>query len=67
MNFSIFDSGNLVASYTDEQAARDALAQLVADDPETADDIVLVGFDDDDGQPVGEPVPGSAARTRQPV
>lgn len=66
MNFSIFDSGNLVASYAEESAARDALAQLVADDLEAADEVVLIAFDDD-GQPVGEPVLGSAVRPRQPV
>lgn len=64
MTFSIFDSGNLVASYDDEHAAIDALTQLVHDDPESADDMVLVTFDDV-GEPVGDPVPGSSVRSPQ--
>lgn len=64
MTFSIFDSGNLVASYSDEEVAVDALAQLVRDDPESAEEIVLLKFDDL-GQPIGEPMPGSSVRPRQ--
>jgi hypothetical protein len=64
MTFSIFDSGNLVASYDDERAAMNALTQLVHDDPESADDMVLVTFDETGG-PVGDPVPGSSVRSPQ--
>jgi hypothetical protein len=66
INFSIFDSGNLVASYGEEQAALDALAQLVREDPEACDELVLLAFDDD-GEPAGEPVLGSSFRSEQPV
>jgi hypothetical protein len=64
MTFSIFDSGNLVASYNDEQAAIEALTQLVHDDPESAEDVVLVTFDDL-GEPAGDPVTGSSVRSAQ--
>jgi hypothetical protein len=64
MTFSIFDSGNLVASYDDERVAMDALSQVVHDDPESADDVVLVRFDDA-GEPVGDAVPGSSVRSPQ--
>ena len=64
MTFSIFDTGNLVASYDDEQVALDALTQLVRDDPESAAEIVLVKFDDL-GEPVGDPVVGSSVLPRQ--
>jgi hypothetical protein len=62
MTFSIFDSGNLVASYDDERAAMEALTQLAHDDPESADELVLVTFDDL-GELVGDPVPGSSVRS----
>jgi hypothetical protein len=64
LTFSIFDTGNLVASYDDEQVALDALTQLVRDDPESAAEIVLVKFDDL-GEPVGDPVVGSSVLPRQ--
>jgi hypothetical protein len=64
MNFSIFDGGNLVASYEDEQAAIEALTQLASDDPESAEDMVLVTFDDL-GEVVGDPLPGSSVRSSQ--
>jgi hypothetical protein len=66
MNFSIFDSGNLVASYSDKQWALDALARLVDDDPGTADAVVLVAFDES-GTQVGDPVLGSSVQSEQPV
>jgi hypothetical protein len=64
MTFSIFDSGNLVASFDDQQVAIDALAQLVHDDPETADEVVLIAFDEN-GEAFGEPVVGSSVRPAQ--
>ncbi len=64
MTFSIFDGGNLVASYDEEEAAIDALTQLVHDDPKSAEDVVLLTFDDR-GEPVGEPVLGSSIRARR--
>lgn len=63
-NFSIFDSGNLAASYDEEPAALDVLAELVRDDPEASGELVLVAFDDD-GEPAGEPVLGSSMRLGQ--
>jgi hypothetical protein len=64
MTFSIFDTGNLVASYDDEQVALDALTRLVRDDPESAAEIALLRFDDL-GEPVGDPVVGSSVLPRQ--
>jgi len=65
MTFSIFDSGNLAASYSDEKAAVDALTQLVPDDPEAAEELVLVTFDEL-GELVGDPL-RSSVRARQPA
>lgn len=60
MIFSIFDStGNLVASYSDEAAARQALAGIVRDEPEAAGDVALLAFDDQ-GRAVGDAVHGTA-------
>lgn len=61
MDFMIFDRGNLLAAYTEKQAALDALTRLVNDDPESADDFVLAVFDDD-GALTDESVEGSAVK-----
>ncbi len=44
MVFSIFDSGNLVVSYDDEDEAMKALAEL-AKDPEAESKLLLMAFD----------------------
>lgn len=47
MYFVLLDStGNLLASYRDEDEARSALAQLVDDDPSAADEVALMTYDD---------------------
>jgi hypothetical protein len=56
MQFLILDRlGNAVAAYDDEGTARANLHAIVEVEPEAADEIVLVQYDDD-GMPVGEPV-----------
>lgn len=48
MYYVLLDStGNLIASYRDEDDARLALQQLVGDDPEAAEDIALMTYDDE--------------------
>jgi hypothetical protein len=47
MYYVLLDStGNLLASYRDEDEARAMLEQLIADDPDAADDIALMTYDD---------------------
>jgi predicted N-acetyltransferase YhbS len=53
MTYSIFDTGNLVASFEREDAAREALARIAEEAPEARDRLLLVAFDDD-GRLVGE-------------
>ncbi len=55
MIFSIFDTGNLVVSYDDEDEAMEALAEL-AEDPEAAPQLLLIAFDDHG--PVADCIPG---------
>jgi hypothetical protein len=56
MRFSIFDDGNLVASFDNEAEASDALGRLAAD-PKAAESLLLVAFDDA-GEAVADCVPG---------
>lgn len=56
MTYSIFDTGNLVASFDREDTAAEALRRL-AEDPEAADRLLLVAFDDA-GNPVADCGPG---------
>lgn len=54
MEFMILDSaGNAVASYEDDLTARAVLHATVAVEPEAADHLVLLAYDDD-GMPVGD-------------
>lgn len=48
MYYVLLDStGNLIASYREEDEARAALAQLVTDDVEAAEDVALMTYDDE--------------------
>ncbi len=58
MQYSIFDTGALIASYQNESDAMSALVALATVDPARAGALVFVAFDDD-GQRVGAPVLGS--------
>ena len=57
MTYSIFDDGNLVASFDREDAATAALERIAADDAAASDRLVLVAFDDD-GNAIADCVPG---------
>jgi uncharacterized protein YbaA (DUF1428 family) len=47
MQWALFDiTGNLIESFEDEKAARDALGAIVSADPEVAGDIALLRFDE---------------------
>jgi hypothetical protein len=56
MIFSIFDTGNLVVSYEEEDEAMKALAEL-AQDPDADPQLLLIAFADDGG-PVADCIPG---------
>ena len=64
MDYVLLSStGNLIDSFKDEAAARAALQQIVATEPEAAEDVALLTYDEG-GRPVGEPwfaVPTPAA------
>jgi hypothetical protein len=54
MEYMILDSaGNAVASFDDETTARATLYAIVEVEPEAADHLVLLTYDDD-GMPVGD-------------
>jgi hypothetical protein len=54
MTYMILDStGSAIASFDDETAARATLRAIVAHEPEAADHVVLIAYDDD-GRPQGE-------------
>jgi hypothetical protein len=54
MEYMILDSaGNAVASFEDEAAARATLYAIVEVEPDAADHLVLLAYDDD-GMPVGD-------------
>jgi hypothetical protein len=54
MDYMILDStGNALASFQDEWTARATMHAMVKVEPEAADHIVLLGYDDS-GMPVGE-------------
>ncbi len=56
MTYSIFDAGNLVASFDQEAPARTELTRLAEHDGEARNRLLLVAFDAD-GDPVGQWVP----------
>jgi hypothetical protein len=48
MYFVLLDStGNLIASYRDEDEAREALNQIVDNDPSAANEVALMTYDDE--------------------
>jgi hypothetical protein len=50
----ILDSaGNAIASFTDEMTARATIHAIIRIEPESADELVLLAYDDD-GMPVGQ-------------
>ena len=57
MTYSIFDTGNLVVSYDEPEAAQEALARLAAAEPDGADRLLVIAFDDH-GHVVDEFAPG---------
>ena len=65
MTYGIFDStGNLVESFGDEAAAREALERFAREDPTAVENLALLMFDDD-GLAVREAVfPAAAAAAR---
>lgn len=56
MTYSMLESGNLVVSYDDGDAARAALTRIAAETPDATECLLLVAFDDD-GQLVAEVAP----------
>lgn len=57
--YAIFDcDANLVDSFDTQQEAHDALAHIVAAEPDAADDYALITYDDR-GHAVGEAVTGA--------
>ncbi len=64
MHYVLLSStGNLIEAHDSEADARAALSPIVQAEPEVAEDVALIVYDDD-GMPVGDPVflPTSAAR-----
>jgi hypothetical protein len=57
MTYSIFDNGNLVVSFDEEQAAYDALERLAREAPAGAENLLLVAFDDR-GNAISDCAPG---------
>jgi hypothetical protein len=57
MTYAIFDTGNLVASFDEEDAAPEALDRIAREDEGAEARIVLVAFDDS-GRAVDDCVPG---------
>lgn len=57
MTYSIFDDGNLVASFDREDAATEALERIAKEDAASSDRLLLVAFDDE-GKPVADCIPG---------
>jgi hypothetical protein len=63
--YVLLDSGgNLIDAYDDPDEARAALRRIVADEPEAAEHVALLTYDDA-GNPVGELE--TAAADRRPL
>jgi hypothetical protein len=61
MVWAILDSaGDLIESFDSEDEARRVLERIARDEPEAADEVVLMGFDES-GMPVGEGIVASKA------
>ena len=66
MYWTIFDStGNLVESFDQEDEARAALDRIAHEEPEAAEHVALLSFDDE-GKPVGDAVTVSDAGVSLP-
>ena len=60
MYYVILDSsGNLVESFDDERQARATLQQIVGEEPEAAEHLALLTYDEH-GEPVGDAITFSA-------
>lgn len=60
MNYVLLSgTGNLIDSYGEEAAARAALQRIVDGEPQAAEDVALMTYDEK-GQPVGDPIFASA-------
>jgi len=57
MTYSIFDAGNLVASFNQPHEAQAAFERIVRENAPAHDRLLLVVFDDD-GNSVGDYAPG---------
>lgn len=55
--FSIFDTGNLIATFTDAPTAYTTLDHLARHSPETSERLLLVAFDET-GNPFDDCIPG---------
>ena len=56
MHYALFDStGNLIESFTDEDEARLALDAIALENPDAADEIAVLAYDDR-GRPVGRAI-----------
>lgn len=56
MTYSILDStGSAIAAFTDEVSARATLRAIVESEPEAAEHLIIVVYDDA-GMPVGDPI-----------
>jgi len=62
MGYSIFEAGNLVASFDHVDAASEGLTRLAAASPEACDGLLLVAFDDA-GNVIAECAPGEPVVT----
>ncbi|MEX2197080.1 MAG: hypothetical protein WD844_17545 [Thermoleophilaceae bacterium] len=61
MHYVLMDStGNLIDSYDREEEAHAALNRIVHEEPEAADHVALLTYDDE-GNPVGQAVTISAS------
>ena len=65
MRYGIFTStGNVVAWYDSEDEALAALSDLVAEEPEAADEIAAIPFDDE-GHANGPAIKGSTVLSKR--
>jgi hypothetical protein len=55
--FSIFDTGNLVGSFSEVAIAYATLDRLARESPETSERLLLVAFDES-GTPIDDCIPG---------
>lgn len=63
MTYSIFTgTGNLVGAFDNREDALAMLAEIVKSEPDAADDVFLVG-QDEQGNVVGDAVYGSSLKT----